>query len=395
MQRSLQFCRRRLTGITRANSPSLPFFSHNVRQTPVNRAQEIDSSPEKALAHSISVSKSYGELDISNPRRLLKLYVQLSKPRLTTLVVLTATSGVALCPLPTTIPVLLSTAVGTALCSASAHALNQLQEAPFDAQMSRTRTRPLVSGTITPVHAAGYAAVTGVAGPMILWIMANPTAALLGAGNIALYAGLYTWLKRKSIVNTWVGAVVGAIPPLMGWAACGGNLSWPSDGFSAIFSSSLSPVDNPLAPLALFVLLFSWQFPHFNSLSHVLRGAYAQAGFHMLSVINPRQNALVALRHAIILVPTCSILFPLSGLTTWSFALTGLVPNAVCVRAAWRFWRKGGEKEARIVFQHSLWYLPVILGLMMIHKPGLEWSSWAESSTTSQDNEEPEAFPTR
>ncbi|KAF8622545.1 hypothetical protein AX15_006900 [Amanita polypyramis BW_CC] len=274
-------------------------------------------------------------------------------------------SGVALSPTPTTLPVLLSTAIGTALCSASANTLNQLQEIPFDAQMARTRTRPLVRRAISPLHATGFATFTGVAGPVLLWSMVNPTTAMLGAANIALYAGVYTWMKRKSVLNTWVGAVVGAVPPLMGWAACDPQALTSIQSFGDI-----------LPPLALCMLLFSWQFPHFNALSHLVRGSYAQAGYRMLSVINPPKNALVSLRHTLLLLPVCSILVPLSGLTTWTFALTALLPNVICVRAAWKFWRRGGESEARALFHHSLWYLPVILGLMMVHKQGMDWLQW-------------------
>jgi len=265
--------------------------------------------------------------------------------------------------------------------------LNQLQEVPHDAQMARTRMRPLVRRAITPLHATGFAALTGIAGPTILWTMVNPTTAILGAANIALYAGVYTWLKRKHVVNTWVGAVVGGLPPLMGWTACGGQLlpssSYPVEYFLPSYFSSiptapidLALIDNPLSAFALFMLLFSWQFPHFNSLSYIERSSYAQAGYHMLSVLSPSHNSLVAFRHAVLLIPICSVLFPLSGLTTWMFALTSLVPNAICARAAWRFWRVGGEKEAKVVWHHSLWYLPVILALMMVHKQGMDWDKW-------------------
>ena len=163
---------------------------------------------------------AYNAPDPPSARRRLHHYLHLSKSRLTALVVLTAMSGVALSPTPTTLPVLLSTAVGTALCSASANTLNQLQEMPFDAQMARTRTRPLVRRAISPLHAMGFATFTGIAGPILLWTMVNPTTAILGTANIALYAGVYTWMKRKSPLNTWVGSVVGALPPLMGWVAC-------------------------------------------------------------------------------------------------------------------------------------------------------------------------------
>ncbi|KAF8962687.1 UbiA prenyltransferase family-domain-containing protein [Flammula alnicola] len=353
---------------------------------------------EKSPSISPPAFRQVGQL---SPSKLLKVYGQLAKSRLTILVVLTAMSGVALSPLPATLPVLLSTALGTALCSASANTLNQIQEVPFDAQMTRTRTRPLVRRAITPMHAAGFALATGIAGPALLWTMVGPITACLGAANIALYAGLYTWMKRRSVYNTWVGSVVGALPPLMGWTACGGKLlpttTYPVELFLPPFLTSgtitpldLSLIDNPLAPFAFFMLLFSWQFPHFNSLSYLVRDSYAQAGYRMLSVFSPTKNALVSLRHAVLLLPICSILVPLSGLTTWMFALTTLIPNLFCVRAAWRFWRRGGEKEARVVFQHSLWYLPVMLGLMMFHKQGMVWLEWlgfTKEVETVQDDE--------
>ncbi|KAJ7253673.1 UbiA prenyltransferase family-domain-containing protein [Mycena haematopus] len=307
----------------------------------------------------------YRHVEAISPPQLLKLYAQLSKSRLSLLVVLTAMSGVALSPLPP-------------------NTFNQLQEVPFDAQMARTRMRPLVRRAITPLHAAGFAVATGISGPLILWTMVHPTTALLGASNIALYAGLYTWMKRKTIYNTWVGSVVGALPPLMGWTACGGQLflspSYPIHLFLPPFLSpapvDLALINNALAPLAFFMLLFSWQSSHFNGLSHLVRGSYAQAGYRMLAVLSPRKNALVALRHAALLIPICSVLIPLSGLTTWTFALTSLVPNGVFTFAAWQFWRVGGDKEARLMFRHSLWYLPVIMALMMLHKQGVDLAKW-------------------
>lgn len=314
---------------------------------------------------------------------LLKVYTQLSKFRLTFLVVLTSMSGVALSPLPVTLPVLLSTALGTALCSASANTLNQLKEVPFDAQMTRTRMRPLVRGAVSSAHATGFAMATGLVGPAILAIFCNPVSALLGMANIGLYAGVYTSLKRSSVMNTWVGSFVGGMPPLIGWTACGGNLlpssTYPIQFFPPPFLSDLAAaipvehVDNPLSALALFCLAFSWQFPHFNPLAYTVRDSYAQGGYKMLAVTNPLLNRLVSLRHAGALIGICSTLIPLSGLTTWAFAITSLVPNAYLSRAAWDFWRMGTEKEAKMLFHTSLWYLPVILALMMFHKQGMEW----------------------
>jgi protoheme IX farnesyltransferase len=356
------------------------FFFHNATVT-----QELES-PLPSSSHSAPPQPvplaSYRPIPVLTPARLLGIYAQLSKARLSAFNVLVAMSGVALSPLPTTVPVLLSTALGTALCSASANTLNQLQEVPYDAQMARTRGRPLVRRALSPSHAAAFAAATGLAGPALLWTMCNPTTALLGAANIALYAGPYTWLKRRSIWNTWVGAVVGAVPPLMGWAAVGGTLV-PSATHPLALSlppfllnASQSLVENPLAPWALFALMFSWQFPHFNSLAQFVRGAYAQSGYHMLAVLDPRKNRLVALRHVLLLTGICSALVPLSGLTTWTFALTSLVPNAIWVRAAWQFNKYGSDAHARRVFMHSLWWLPVVLGLMIVHKNNVDWLQW-------------------
>jgi heme o synthase len=399
--------------IVRARSLTFSsFFNPNERWSnsrPFNKIVAADGIPQRSFPISISNAvasypspiplSAYRKTPALTASNLLKIYGELAKPRLTYLVVLTSMAGVALSPVSATVPTLLSTAIGTALCSASANALNQLQEVPFDTQMARTRMRPLVRRAIGPLHATCFALVTGAVGPVILWTMVNPTTAILGASNIVLYAGLYTWLKRKSVWNTWVGSVVGAIPPLMGWTACGGHLL-PSTTTHSVgyflpsFMSTVQDVapldvaaiDNPLAPFALFMLLFSWQFPHFNALAQLYQSSYAQAGYRMLSVFSPSKNTLVSLRHAALLVPICSVLVPLSGLTTWTFAVVSLVPNGVFLRAAWRFWRRGGEKEARTLFRHSLWYLPAVLGLMMVHKNNMDWLEWL--NPTRKDREE-------
>lgn len=370
------------------------FFYHSAhQQQPVRKDFASyffhnDSWSVRRLTHlanrPVEPPPTFRESAVLTPKRLLGIYAQLAKTRLTVLVVLTATSGVALSPVPTTLPILLSTALGTALCSASANTLNQLQEVPYDAQMARTRQRPLVRRAISPLHATCFAIATGITGPVLLWTMTNPLTATIGAANICLYAGLYTYLKRKSILNTWVGAVVGGLPPLMGWTACGGKLlptsDYPVTFFLPPFLTDIPPdismIDNPLGALSLFMLLYSWQFPHFNALSHLLRASYAQAGYKMLSVLSPPQNALVSLRHTLLLVPICSILIPLSGLTTWTFALTSLLPNCLLVRSAAAFWRSCGEKQAKSLFHASLWYLPLMLALMMVHKQGVDWSDW-------------------
>ncbi|KAI9462154.1 protoheme IX farnesyltransferase [Russula earlei] len=334
------------------SSKPLDFFFHNGhKETQGSEPWPLHRTGVPPLA------PCYRAVPNLTPTRLLGIYAQLSKARLSAFNVLVAI--------------------------ASANALNELQEVPYDAQMARTRGRPLVRRAVSPAHAAAFAATTGLAGPALLWTMCNPTTALLGAANILLYAGPYTRMKRRTVWNTWVGAIVGAVPPLMGWAAGGGALlpsaahplalHLPPPLLASASASAAAMTDNPLAPWALFAVLFSWQFPHFNALAHFVRSAYAQGGYRMLAVLDARRNRLVALRHVFLLTGICSTLVPLCGLTTWSFALTSLVPNAIWLRAAWRFNRFGGDAHARTVFMHSLWYLPIVLGLMIVHKNNVDW----------------------
>ncbi|GAA5908073.1 hypothetical protein JCM5296_002220 [Sporobolomyces johnsonii] len=252
-----------------------------------------------------------------------------------------------------TLSVLLPTTVGTTLCAFSAASFNQLIEAPYDAQMARTRSRPLPKRTVTPLHAASYGLLTGALGLSTLY-MINPLSAFLGLFTIVLYCPLYTISKRHSVYNTWLGSVVGAIPPLIGWAAC---------------TDSLDPMTQPGA-WALFCLMFFWQFPHFMSLAHTLRSSYASSGYRMLSVVDPPKNALVSLRYSLALLPLCAA-FPALGLTTPAFAWLSVVPNGVMAVAAWRFWRKREERRAKELFWASLAHLPAVLVLMLACKKGL------------------------
>lgn len=326
-------------------------------------------------------------------KRLIGVYAQLSKRNLSILMTLTATTGLALSPLPLSIPLLVNLTIGTFLTSAAANTFNQILEAPIDAQTPRTRVRPLVTRRVSPFHAAVFGVVCTILGGGFLWFGCNPTTAALGLGNLILYAGVYTPMKRFSVINTWVGAVVGGVTPLMGWTATGGSLwptteqplvlNWPSSTSEeqtpapSSSSSSIETIDNdftgftsspnPLTPTTLFLLLFSWQFPHFNSLSHLIRANYAVSGYPMLSVLSPRLNALVSLRHSILLIPITSLMAPLSGSVDWSFALTSSIPNIYFTREAIKFWKVQNDANARRLFFVSLWYLPVVLGLMMAH----------------------------
>lgn len=327
-------------------------------------------------------------------RRLFTTYLSLSKPRLSFMIVLTTAAAYSLYPvptllLPTTIAPSLSTltliflTAGTALCSASANALNMLLEPDHDAKMSRTRNRPIVRGLIGRKGALIFAGVAGTIGVGSLYFGVNPTVAFLGGLNIFLYAGVYTPMKRVSVLNTWVGAIVGGIPPLMGWAAAAGHSATGSGAWTELLFSEAS-----IGGWLFAGILYAWQFPHFNALSWSIRDEYKNAGYRMMVWINPRMNGRVALRYALLLLPLCA------GLSWWQitdqgFLLTSTIVNLWIVREAWRFWSMEGQRgSARGLFWASVWHLPVIMVLAMAHKKGLwegVWRWFAEEETEEAD----------
>lgn len=301
-------------------------------------------------------------------RSMVGPYLKLTKPNLTVLVTLSSICSYAISPYSVSLPQLLFLTMGTALCSGAANAINMGREPEFDAKMARTAGRPVVRGLITPKQSFQFAAATSSLGCTMLYFGVNPTVALLGLLNIVLYSWIYTSLKRKSIINTWVGAIVGAIPPLMGWAA----------------SSTLT---HP-AGWCLAGLLYAWQFPHFNALSHNVASQYKSAGYVMAAAEYPMLNARVALRYSLLMFPLC---FGLTyfGITDWVFQFDSAVVNTWLAYLAFNFWRQqnrnyasGGSPttegislanfHAKKLFWCSVWHLPAVLILAMLHKKG-QW----------------------
>lgn len=284
------------------------------------------------------------KLDIS---KLGTYYAGLAKSRLTGLVVITAVAGYAMAPAPLDPSTLLLCSVGTGLVSAAANAINQICEVPYDSQMDRTKNRILVRGLISPLHALCFATVCSTTGIAMLYYGANGLAASLGAVNLLLYTCAYTPMKRFSIINTWVGSVVGAIPPMIGWASCSGSLeagAWVMAG-----------------------VLFAWQFPHFNALSWNLRPDYSRAGYRMMSVTNPVLCRKVALRYSLAMIGICT-LAPAIDVTTWMFAVDSLPVNGYLTYLAWRFYQDADSKSSRKLFLFTLLHLPAIMMLMIISK---------------------------
>lgn len=284
------------------------------------------------------------------PRGLLSAYLHLSKSKLTMLITSTAVAGFFMSPGSVSSIPFVACALGTALLSCSANACNQLLEAPYDAQMKRTQQRVLVVHRFSPLHALSFAGITGATGICILYMFANPLSACLGVLNLAFYAGVYTPLKRVHIACTWAGALVGAIPPLMGYAAATGTID--------------------VSALCLAAILYSWQFPHFNGLSWNLRGDYSKAGYHVMCVTNERLCRVTSIRHSLALAALCSFVAPLTNLTTVTFALDSLPLNVYMCWLAYRFYRAPDAQNSRQLFFYSLFYLPLVMILMVISKYG-------------------------
>jgi len=279
-----------------------------------------------------------------------KVYKELSKFRLSALVVSTASAGYVVGSGETIEWAgLVWTSVGTMMCSACANTCNQLMEIRNDRMMKRTMMRPLPSGRVGPRHAAAFAALMGVGGVSLLAWKTNSLTAALGAGNIGLYAGIYTPLKQISAANTWVGAVVGAIPPLMGWAAARGELDVGAGALAAV--------------------LYFWQLPHFLALAWMCKEDYAAGGYRMLSLTDQtgKRVAAAALRNCFYLAPIGVLAFA-AGVTTLPFAFECSAVTAYMGYYAAKFYADPTVPRARLMFRSSLMHLPLLMAAMIAHR---------------------------
>ncbi|XP_028751628.1 protoheme IX farnesyltransferase, mitochondrial [Neltuma alba] len=297
---------------------------------------------------SASASKAREIVDLT--RHYSRCYWELSKARLSLLVVATSGTGFVLgSSSAVDFPALCWTCMGTMMVAASANSLNQVFEINNDAKMKRTSKRPLPSGRITVPHAVNWASSVGLAGTALIATKANMLAAGLAASNLVLYAFVYTPLKQIHPVNTWVGAVVGAVPPLLGWAAAAGDIS--------------------LNALILPAALYFWQIPHFMALAYMCRSDYAAGGFKMYSLADPTglRTASVALRNSIYLIPLGFLAYDW-GVTSGWFCLESLFLTAAITASAFSFYRDRTKEKARRMFYASLLYLPVFMSGLLIHR---------------------------
>ncbi|GAB4818539.1 hypothetical protein N2152v2_005585 [Parachlorella kessleri] len=312
--------------------------------------QPVSTSATAAAAATAAIGSRTGPSGLKAVKRLWQDYKKLSKFRLSMLVVATSSAGYAAGSKEKINWAGLGwTSLGTFLCSASANALNQVYEVVNDGRMKRTAARPLPTGRMSRSHAVAFALLAGAGGVALLLDKTNTTTAGLGAANIALYAGMYTPLKQLSVANTWIGAVVGAVPPLMGWAAAAGEL----DVGAAILAAGL----------------YFWQMPHFMALAWMCRADYAAGGYRMLSLVDPRgkRTAACALRN-------CMYLFPLGILATWLgvtspyFAYESALITAGMTLTAAKFYSAPTTANARLLFRASLLHLPIFMGAFLLHR---------------------------
>ncbi|QCE05720.1 protoheme IX farnesyltransferase [Vigna unguiculata] len=327
-------------------------YSHNLNYARSSSSLSSSSNPHliTSSATALDFSSKATTDFVSLTRHYGRCYWELSKARLSMLVVATSGTGFVLgSGSAVDFSALSWTCLGTMMVAASANSLNQVFEINNDAKMKRTSRRPLPSGRITKPHAIGWASSVGLAGTALLATQTNMLAAGLAASNLVLYAFVYTPLKQIHHVNTWVGAVVGAIPPLLGWAAASNDIS--------------------LNAMILPAALYFWQLPHFMALAYMCRSDYAAGGFKMYSLADAsgRRTALVALRNSIYLIPLGFLAYDWGVTSEW-FCLESTVLTLAISAAAFSFYRDRTREKARRMFHASLLYLPVFMTGLLIHR---------------------------
>lgn len=280
---------------------------------------------------------------------LVRDYLELTKPRIAMLVLVTVVVGAFVGGWgPNVEPMrLLHALVGTALVAASASAFNQWLERRSDARMARTADRPLPAGRLGSREVILFGLLTLLLGvTWLLWAV-NLLAALLGIATWVIYVCIYTPLKSRTTLNTIVGAVAGALPVLIGWAAVEGRIGLPA--------------------ATLFTIVYLWQFPHFMAIAFLYREDYARAGLKMLASVEgsgPRAGAH-AVTAALALVPVSLLPFMLQ-LAGPVYLLGAVVLGAAYASSSLRFARRLDETSARGLLRISLVYLPALLVLLML-----------------------------
>jgi protoheme IX farnesyltransferase len=273
-------------------------------------------------------------------------YLELSKSRIVMMVLITTAAGYLFAAQHVDWVLLLNTLLGTALVAAGTNALNQYVERDHDAKMRRTRLRPLPDGRIAPRAALVFSVAVSILGTLYLGLAVNWLTAALGAFTLISYIFIYTPLKRVSTICTLIGAIPGAIPPLMGWTAATGILG--TGGW------------------IIFAILFFWQLPHFMAISWMYRDDYARGGFAMLAVRDDDGVATAA--HAVFYSFALFIVSALPsffGLATYVYLIGAIVAGSALTWASFAFLASRTPARARRLFMASNIYLIVMMALLV------------------------------
>jgi heme o synthase len=305
------------------------------------------ADPSAASSREVAVESPPQSLSV-NER--LTAYIELTKPRITSLVVPSALAGFALgSPSSISWIPLLHTAIGVALLSGGINALNQYWERDLDALMRRTKSRPLPAGKLPPSSALFFGVVVSlVAEAYLVWFL-NPLTAFWGLVALASYLFLYTPLKTRTHWCTFIGAFPGALPPLLGWAAARNVVG--------------------IEAAALFGIMFLWQFPHFHAIATMCREDYARAGIRMLPVIEPdgKATARQIVGYTIALVPV-SLLPTFLHFSGWIYLCGAVVLGAWFLHASVAAAKQPTLEQSRRLLRVSVIYLPLLLGLMTLNR---------------------------
>lgn len=273
-------------------------------------------------------------------------YVELTKPKIAVMALVTVAVGYTLGSQGMWYSATMFYAMaGIALMAAASSVLNQWIERETDARMHRTANRPLPAGRLQPAEVFWFGLGCGVLGTAMLAMFVNATTAWLGLFTFALYTFVYTPLKKRTSLCTAIGAVPGALPPVLGWTAAGGELD------SGAF--------------ALFGILFLWQFPHFLAIAWLYREDYSRAGLKMLPAAvqsggTTRITGFLATAYAAALIPV-SLLPREAGLAGTRYLLAAIVLGAGYLWMSYRFARQESRQQARRLLYYSLIYLPLLL----------------------------------
>ncbi len=277
------------------------------------------------------------------------VFSDLTKARLTTLVLLTTLVGFYLGSGTVNYLLMFNALAATALVASGAAALNQLLEREYDAKMRRTQNRPLPSGRLQPTTVMLFGGITSVAGLVYLALAVNLLTCVLGAVTLVSYIFIYTPLKRLTWMNTLVGAIPGALPPLMGWTAARNELS--GEGW------------------ALFAILAFWQLPHFFAIAWMYRDEYAKAGFIMLPNVDADGSRTaqqsVSNTLALLLASLCPFVFGMAGKI---YLGSAIILGVGFLWYAIQFSRQLTHARARQLFLFSIIYLPLLLTVMVLNK---------------------------